>query len=775
MHQTLKNIDWPIIAQKICFFSKFNITKEHITRNPLPIEEANLDNHLSKVDELFNLISQDIDINSLAFGNVSDTPENHFFINNLVKNVTGDFKQLNFACALIENISELKNTLKTYDREDLLFLIEKTQRLRQKFVKSFRGFVDKDGHANLEKHPLLSAKIQERNNLEAKIREEVHQILKSEDIEKRLQFSSFDIINDRYVIPIRSDSYNGSIGIIVSRSSTGSTLFVEPTSVREYANKRMQIIAVIDEIINKICQDFTDQLKSENDILIHLYSFFLQLDYCLTQAKFSYQRNFVRPEISLNNSEYIENFFHPLIENCRPNTIDFKSFHHGMIISGPNTGGKTVSIKSIVLCHVFMKLGFFVPATRAKLRPVQDIFYFDSDYQDLSHGLSSFAGETTAILQMLAEIKPNSLVAADEIFNSTGSDEASSLAISIINHLTQNLGAMILISTHHQLLKTTMQENSNYISAHVGYDFENNIPTFNLIVGTPGSSMALTIFERLSHDYYLDKNILQNAKSILDKKYITYEKLLQDLSQKKAELDGLLIDNRDLNNQLKNQRKSMEGVLFLEKQKLYEQYKSQMEKQVRKIQELKEDKDITVKQKQRKATEFKSIFNSQSPIQDQTQVFDVQPIEELIEGKTYFSELLKNDCVLISVSRTKATVSYKGKQIIVPTASLYTPLNNTPKTKPSEKVRINIFQSTAVSSVTVNGRGMRLEKFQSEVLSAILSLQNGDLPYLLVVHGHGDGVLKKWLRDYLKREKDLTWSPEEGNDGCTKIEVSQSL
>ena len=116
MHQTLKNIDWPIIAQKICFFSKFNITKEHITRNPLPIEEANLDNHLSKVDELFNLISQDIDINSLAFGNVSDTPENHFFINNLVKNVTGDFKQLNFACALIENISELKNTLKTYDR-----------------------------------------------------------------------------------------------------------------------------------------------------------------------------------------------------------------------------------------------------------------------------------------------------------------------------------------------------------------------------------------------------------------------------------------------------------------------------------------------------------------------------------------------------------------------------------------------------------------------------------------------------------------------------------
>lgn len=774
MHQTLKNIDWPIIGQNISFYSKFNLTKEHITRNPIPIEEANLESQLGRVDELYTLISQDIDIDTIAFGNLADSPENHFFVNNLAKNITGDFKQLNFACVLIENIIELKSTLKDYQKEEILFFLEKTQRLRQKFVRSFRNFVEKDGYANLEKHPLLAVKIQERNNLEAKIREEVHRILKSEDIEKRLQFSSFDIINDRYVIPIRSDSYNGSIGIIVSRSSTGSTLFVEPTTVREYANKRMQIIAVIDEIINRICQDFSDQLRSESKLIQSLYHFFLDLDYTLTQAKYSYHHNFVRPEISPNNSEHIENFFHPLIENCRANTIDFRPSHHGLIISGPNTGGKTVTIKSIVLCHVFMKLGFFVPATKAKLRPVEDIFYFDSDYQDLSHGLSSFAGETTAILKMLAEIKPNSLVAADEIFNSTGSDEASSLAISIINHLTQNLSAMILISTHHQLLKTTMQENPSYISAHVGYDFEKNIPTYNLIVGTPGSSMALTIFERLSHDYYLDRNILQNAKSILDKKYITYEKLLQDLSQKKAELDSLLIENRDLNNQLKNQRKSMEGVLFLEKQKMYEQYKSQMEKQVKKIQELREDKDLTVKQKQKKATEFKSMFNSQSPNQNQAQVFDVQPTETLQEGKTYFSELLKNDCVLVSVNRNKATVTFRGKNITVPTESLYTPLNNTPRQKPNEKVKINVFQSSAVSSVSVNGRGMRLEKFQSEVLSAILSLQNGDIPYLLVVHGHGDGVLKKWLRDYLRKEKDLTWAPEDGNDGCTKIEVIRS-
>jgi len=773
LSQTLNNIDWHEIANQITFHSYFQDTKDIFLNNPQVFNDENIHDHLDNLSILSRLLEDGINFDSILFDSLTDTEDNHNFIKNLNKGLVGDFKQLNFVCSSIENVFELKNSLPHgADKDVILELINDGQRLRNKFIKPLRTFVERNGNAYLERHPRLAQKISERNALEGKIREKVMNTLRDAETEKRLQFQGYDIINDRYVIPIRSDSYNAKIGLIISRSGTGHTLFVEPIAVRELCNKRMKIISEIDEIINDICQGYSNLLSDNYDFIQRVYGLLMKYDYNLTQAKYSLHKLLVKPEVSEDKEIKLISFFHPLIEDCVANNITIESQMSGLIISGPNTGGKTVSIKSIILAHVFLKLGFFIPAVEARLPLLNDIFYFDSDYQDLSHGLSSFAGETTAILEMLENINDNSLIAADEIFNSTSSDEASSLAISIISYLTNVKDSKVLISTHHQLLKTKMQTDERFLSAHVGYDFDTNKPNYRLIIGTPGSSMALTIFEKLSTKFNIDSSIIDNAKSILDQKYMTYEKLLQDLSHKKSDLDKLLVENRDLNSQLKNQKKSMEGVLYLEKQKAFELYKTKLEKQLDKINSLRRS-DMSPKQMQKRASEFKSSFLSETPNKKIEKPIEKKVVKELKVGSQYFCELMKQNCELISLNRNKASVKIKGKTVQVPANSLFEMDRSQHKGHAKkEKVKINIFRSTN-NDITIDARGMRLDKFQSQVLTGLEALLNGDIPYLLVIHGHGEGILKKWLRGHIKKDKDFSWTPEEGNDGCTRIELTQ--
>lgn len=708
---------------------------------------------------------------------LKDNKENHDFIFGIPKSKIGTLDHINFATLLFENFLAGRNALKDSDYFHYELDQSRLDQLKSKLVRPFRKFVERDGVVNYHKHPELAPKFQQKNSLELKIRESIQFTLRSDEFEKRLQYNTFDVINDRYVIPIRSDSYNASLGIIVSRSASGSTLFVEPTNIRELCNQRIKVISEIEEIIERICREYGEILLNYYDLIRFSYDEILYFDYLLMISKYSSANNYIKPEISGDNEIYIKNFTHPLIKDCVANTVEFHSFHKGMIISGPNTGGKTVAIKSIVICHLFLKLGILLPATSAKLRLVNDIFYFDSDYQNISDGLSSFAGEVTAMLEMLQNIKDNSLVAADEIFNSTASDEASSLAISIIEHLTETKDAFVLISTHHQLLKTHMQENKNFISAHVGYDFDNNRPTYKIVSGTPGTSMALTIFEKLSQNYFLDVRILDRAKSILDSKFITYETLLQDLSQKKSNLDKTLMENRQINKDLKNQKKSMEGILFLEKNRLYEEYKHKLEKIVKKVESIRDNEEYSAKQRLKMIKEENHSINPHNPNQqssERNEKLITPPTYDI--GTTYFCSNLQSNCVLSEINRNKATIQVKGKSIIVPLSSLYKELkqfSSKNNNKPKHKVTVNVFRESS-SNISLDVRGIRLEEFQSKVFNSLQALLSGDIPFVNIIHGHGNGVLKNWLRDHLRSHPEFNWAPEDGNDGCTRVELAKN-
>ena len=772
LQKTLLNIDWDRLSSKISHHAYFNYTQNLIKNDPIIFDNQRIYEQYDLMSYFIREIENSKDIKDIFFSDLVDSEENHLFLNNLGKGAIANFKQLNFVSLLLENIFSIKDFFKDNKiaKEEVLDYINSIQSLKSKFTKPLRQFVDRTGHANLAKHPKLRAIIEEKNNLETKIRKTIQFLLKDPDLAKRLQFDNYDVINERYTIPIRSDSYTSTIGQIVSRSSTGHTLFVEPKEVRDLCNRRLELISQIDKLVNDICRRYTELIETQTSTISGLYKKYMEFDYLIMQASFCSDNIFVKPQISEGQID-VKGFFHPLIDNCQSNSVEIRKNQSGLIISGPNTGGKTVSIKSIVLCHIFLKLGFYVPASSAQIPLLEDIFYFDSDYQNLTDGLSSFAGETEAILDMLMNLKDNSLVAADEIFNSTASDEASSLAISIIDYLINSRDSKVLISTHHQLLKTHMQENEKIVSAHMGFDFDENTPTYKLVTGSPGSSMALQIFENLASTFNIPKLILQNAKKLLDSKYITYEKLLQDLSKNKSELDHLLIENRSLNVELKNQKKSMEGLLFLEKERAYSEFLSKVEKEYQNLKSLKKS-DLSLTQIKTKAGEHYSKVQKMNPSENKPSQVHGDKATNPIIGKSYFCQSINAVCELVSIERNKATVKRNGLNIKVPLESLL--MTDQPQKSSSqskERVKVHVFKSS-FSDVEINARGMRLEEFQKIIDDALISLSSGEIPYLNVIHGHGQGVLKKWLRDYLKKEKSFEWQPEDGNDGTTRVTLS---
>ncbi len=772
LQNTLQNIDWPQISKEIANNAYFYYTQQRVENNPLIFNTHDIDSHYIKQDSFIKLLEEDRDLRLIFFENVNDSEENHRFIDGISKGFIGDFKQLNFVCNLLENFFSLKEVFKGEYREYILDYLNRSQRLKAKFIKELRQFVKSDGSVQLERHPRLKELISKQNEIEMSIRQTINYILKSDELQKRLQFDTFDIVNERYVIPIRSDSYKSDLGIIVSRSSTGHTLFVEPKEVRNLCNQRMEVIGKIEEIINDICTKFTNILLEDLTIIKDIYKETLHNDYVLMQSMYAYDKQLTRP-ITTTGEIDIRDFFHPMIEKCVLNDLNIKYNQQGLIISGPNTGGKTVTIKSVILVHIFNKLGFYVPAREAQIPFVNDIFYFDSDYQNLTSGMSSFAGETHAILEMIAKIDNNSLIAADEIFNSTSSDEASALAISIIEFLTNQRGSKVLISTHHQLLKTKMQDNPKFVSAHVGFEFSTNQPTYKLITGTPGSSMALKIFSNLSREYNVSSEILKKAENLLDQKYVTYEKLLQDLSKNKSQLDALLSENRQLNFELKNQKKSMEGLLFLEKERAYSEYKQKLEKELQKLRHLKKS-DLSINEIKKRGDQIASQVNHLNPNDQRDDSHALKKPKELIIGNNYFSQKLQADCVLVSIDRKKANVKRNGMNIKVPLDSLYSPKGlASPKRNVKDKVRVNVFKNS-FQTLEIKALGKRLDEFQREVEDALDHLLAGDIPYLLVVHGHGNGVLKGWLRSHLKKDGSFDFSPEEGNDGATRITVKSN-
>jgi DNA mismatch repair protein MutS2 len=774
----LELLDWSQLTSDISSLSHFELTKQKLTTPP----QARSISVIQKDLDLLETYIANYDDFSLSFNSkVRLLPDaaNHFaLIQDISKGKFFEAKELHFLSQVAECYNECHAIFKTLTFEqDFLIDLSQLGKIRRNFVNPLRDFVDYSGNVSYERHPLLKKLYAEVLSLESDLRITIQKASKSDLYSSKLQLDSYDIINDRYVLAVRSDSYNADLGPIVSRSQSGMTLFVEPYEIREKGNKRIFLLSEIESTILKLTIELSKVVHLYFDEFSLMSQWCIALDWLNTKATYTQKLGLTKP--ALNDKFYFEfnNIYHPLLKNPVKNNLLLDSSHKGLIISGPNTGGKTVALKSLTLSLLMVHLGLFVPAISADLHPVEEVFYFSHDHQNLSEGLSSFASESKYYLELLKSLGPKNLIIIDEIFNSTSSEEASALAIAFLDEVHKRSHSKVVLSTHHQVLKTFMHSRGDYVSAHVGYDFDLNRPTYKLILGEPGSSLAFKIFENLSEKFGIKTDISENAKELLDKKQVTYETLLQELSQKKIDLDKLLNQNKILNIELRNQKASMEGTLYLEREKIIGEYTKKIKTLFTQAENLvAEVRSGKVANKKGLNTEIAGIHSAllkETPERKKSDPVDVyshfKPIcfEEIQVNNTVFSVTIKKNVKVVQVNPRKKEVQIQhgALSVWVNTETLRYPSG----AKPAPKVSIHV-EKTIRTDIEVDCRGMRLEEFQKVCEQSIEGVIIGEIPFVTIIHGHGDGVLKNWLRSYLKKEhRDLRWENIEGNDGCTKI------
>jgi DNA mismatch repair protein MutS2 len=324
------------------------------------------------------------------------------------------------------------------------------------------------------------------------------------------------------------------------------------------------------------------------------------------------------------------------------------------------------------------------------------------------------------------------------------------------------------------MFKTLIHQDRNYLSCHVGFDTTSLKPTYKIQWGTPGASMAIDIFSILSRGHEGVKEVPLKAMSHLNAKNISYETLLQKVSQKQIELDKVLNSNRQLEVELKNQKGAMEGVLNLKMKEELSKARSEIDKILHEARSLVEEARRNEIQKTKKIDERSFQLKNQidklqgiSPVKDEEIPAGDLKLTDLKTGDIVYSFILKKEFTVQKIDgrRNEITIAKGPIKLTVPLHTL-----GTSKRSPHHhKVSVS-FVKTSVSPLEVDVRGMRLSEFQNLIEKALGDLLSGDVPYLNIIHGHGDGVLKKWLRDYLRRSRDFQMAEAEtGNDGETKI------
>ena len=595
---------------------------------------------------------------------------------------------------------------------------------------------------------------------ESHIKDKINSIIRGQAYSKYLQENIVTIRNDRYVIPVKQEYRSNVPGLVHDSSATGSTLFIEPLAIVE-ANNKIHELYINEKIeIEKILTELSGLIWPLTDVLYASLNTIAQLDFCFAKAKLAIDLSAFEPKLNKNGYINLKKARHPLINKDKVVPIDIylgKDFST-LVITGPNTGGKTVTLKTVGLISLMAYSGLFIPCNENSQIAVFDHIFADiGDEQSIEQSLSTFSAHMTNLVKILDNVNTNSLVLVDELGSGTDPVEGSALAMAILDHLYK-IGAKVLASTHYSELKTYALSTEGVKNASCEFDIKTLMPTYRLIIGLPGKSNAFAISKKLG----LSNTIITSAQDFLSKENINFENVISHLqietqklnkAREKSEKDKKEISL--LKGEIIRNRKELE----IHKKEIIENAKEEAREILMSAQEVAKESIREIKKaKKLKETAMNQNFESaKSRIKEQLDKThkivsddeeDFTPFDIKINDFVYIPSLDqeakilalpdKNDMVLIQAGIVKTKISIKKLK----------PLKNREQKQGSVKINIDS-KATKIES-ELHLLGLRVDEALNHLDSYINSALLANMDTIRIVHGKGTGALKKAVHEYLK-------------------------
>ncbi|MDU2695625.1 MAG: endonuclease MutS2 [Staphylococcus epidermidis] len=614
-----------------------------------------------------------------------------------------------------------------------------------------------------------------------RIRQNLDRIVKNQGNQKKLSDAIVTVRNDRNVIPVKAEYRQDFNGIVHDQSASGQTLYIEPNSVVEMNNQISRLRN--DEAVERerILTELTGFVSAEADALLIAESVMGQIDFLIAKARYARTIKGTKPTFKEDRTIYLPNAFHPLLDKDTvvANTIEFIDDVETVIITGPNTGGKTVTLKTLGLIIVMAQSGLLIPTLDGSQLSIFENVYCDiGDEQSIEQSLSTFSSHMKNIVEILQDADQNSLILFDELGAGTDPSEGAALAMSILDYV-RRLGSLVMATTHYPELKAYSYNREGVMNASVEFDVETLSPTYKLLMGVPGRSNAFDISKKLG----LSLNIINKAKTMIgtDEQEINamIESLEQNskrVDQQRIELDRLVREAQQTHDALSKQYQQYQNyetsLMDEAKEKANQRVKSatkEADEILKELRNLRDHKGAEVKEHE--------LIDKKKQLDDQ---YEVKSIKQHVQKKKYDTIHTGDEVKVLSYGQKGEVLELVGDEEAVVQMGIIKmklPIEDLEKTKKKKEKTTKMVtrQNRQTIKTELDLRGYRYEEALNELDQYLDQAVLSNYEQVYIIHGKGTGALQKGVQQHLKKHKSVRQfrggMPSEGGFGVTVAEL----
>lgn len=654
--------------------------------------------------------------------------------------------------------------------------------------KEINDCIDENADVRNDATPELARIRREIVTGEARIREKIEAMIRNPSTQKMLQEQLVTLRNGRYVIPVKQEYRAHFGGIIHDQSSSGATLFIEPEAIVQMNNRLRELRLAEEKEVEKILRRLSARVGEQEADIRETLARLARIDFIFAKADLAEAMNATLPMMNDRGYFQLKKARHPLIapEDVRPIDVELGENVTMLVITGPNTGGKTVTLKTIGLLHLMAMSGLFVPAAHGSQLCVFDHVFADiGDEQSIEQNLSTFSSHMTNIVRMLEHLTSQSLILLDELGAGTDPTEGAALAMAILEHLRE-VGCRVVATTHYSELKAYAYEQEGIMNASMEFDIETLRPTYRLLLGVPGRSNAFAIAERLG----LPREIIEKAReqvgeddrrldtmiASLERNRATAETEREEAERLRREVEQLKRRYEEQSARLEEQREKILRHAEAEAKRMVEKAQQEAEQIIADLRKLAMEEQVSIKE--HKLIEAKKRLDQALP-QRTDQRYQPQaaggkreaagPGDEVyvlsLGQKGYILEEAGGGQWLVQLGIMKMKVNKDDVQLVKKSGNVKDTVSAFTKVqRADQRVRTEL----DLRGATLEDALIEVDRFLDE---AILS----NLNQVAIIHGKGTGVLRNGIQEYLRKHKHVKhFRPGglgEGGSGVTIAEL----